>query len=125
MLSACRRSIIPIPKHISVLNKQLDIYSKLSVIPLLQIRCISSRDILFGGKQNISLSDIPPMPEPLAIRPTIEELVASGHSVLEELGLFSWWKPSGWLRLLYENVHLYTDLPWWGTIVCGNFFKLL
>lgn len=118
MLSVCRRGILHIKKNVLAFNKRLD-SNNLSVI--LQIRYISSRDVLFGDK-NISIPDIPSIPDPPLIKPSIEELAASGQSVLEELGLFSWWKPSSWLRLVYENVHLYTDLPWWGTIVCGNFY---
>jgi len=32
------------------------------------------------------------------------------------LGLANHW-PSGWMQALLEQVHLLTDLPWWGTIV--------
>uniref|UniRef100_A0AC34QRQ0 Membrane insertase YidC/Oxa/ALB C-terminal domain-containing protein n=1 Tax=Panagrolaimus sp. JU765 TaxID=591449 RepID=A0AC34QRQ0_9BILA len=43
-----------------------------------------------------------------------------GQSVLEELGLFSYWKPSSYVRMALESLHLYCDMPWWGAIMAAT-----
>ncbi|PIO71498.1 hypothetical protein TELCIR_06598 [Teladorsagia circumcincta] len=42
----------------------------------------------------------------------------AGESVLGELGLLSWWKPSSYFRMALEAIHMHADIPWWTTIVC-------
>uniref|UniRef100_A0A7E4W3K0 Mitochondrial inner membrane protein OXA1 n=1 Tax=Panagrellus redivivus TaxID=6233 RepID=A0A7E4W3K0_PANRE len=79
-----------------------------------QIRFLSTEQI-FGT--NVAGFEIPAAPLPPPPMPSIEELAASGESVLDELGLLSWWKPSSYLRLALEAVHVHLDLPWWGAIV--------
>ncbi|VDK43691.1 unnamed protein product, partial [Cylicostephanus goldi] len=44
----------------------------------------------------------------------------AGESVLSELGLISWWKPSSYFRMALEAIHMHADLPWWATIVCAT-----
>ncbi|CAK5031661.1 unnamed protein product [Meloidogyne enterolobii] len=61
-------------------------------------------------------SQIPPPPVPSGAKQTLEELVAAGVSILDDLELWTWWKPSCWLRWGFELCHFYTDLPWWGVI---------
>lgn len=121
MLSACRRSLFN-TKQLAFCNKRFNIYSNdlPTINPIFQIRNLSTREVLFSEDLLIPVSKLPPMPEPPVIGLSIEEMAALGQSVLNDLGLFSWWKPSSWLRVVYENAHLYTDLPWWGTIVCGK-----
>ncbi|CAJ0924327.1 unnamed protein product, partial [Mesorhabditis belari] len=41
-----------------------------------------------------------------------------GESVLQELGLWSWWKPSSYFRWALESIHVHLDVPWWSAIVC-------
>uniref|UniRef100_A0A914HBD6 Membrane insertase YidC/Oxa/ALB C-terminal domain-containing protein n=1 Tax=Globodera rostochiensis TaxID=31243 RepID=A0A914HBD6_GLORO len=48
------------------------------------------------------------------------ELARTGHSVLDELGLWSWWKPSSWMRWGLEYSHFALDIPWWSTIVIAT-----
>ena len=52
---------------------------------------------------------------------TIRETISSVPDVLTEptfhsLGLAHAY-PSGWLQAFMEQVHLHSDLPWWGTII--------
>lgn len=65
--------------------------------------------------------DVPLMPLPPAPTPSLNDLIESGHSVLGELGLISWWKPSSYFRLALEGIHINADIPWWLTIVSGRF----
>ncbi|VDL79366.1 unnamed protein product [Nippostrongylus brasiliensis] len=44
----------------------------------------------------------------------------AGESVLGELGLLSWWKPSSYFRVALEGIHMHADIPWWATIVCAT-----
>jgi len=39
-------------------------------------------------------------------------------SLLGELGLFEWWKPTGYLRWALESLHLHAGLEWWVAIAC-------
>ncbi|PAV63731.1 hypothetical protein WR25_11563 [Diploscapter pachys] len=82
-----------------------------------QRRQISSADI-FNTRD--AVSDIPAAPTPPLPELTLDELVAQGQSVLNELGLISWWKPSSYFRLALESIHLHTELPWWLTIVTAT-----
>ncbi|EJW82939.1 hypothetical protein WUBG_06146 [Wuchereria bancrofti] len=38
---------------------------------------------------------------------------------LEHLGLYTWWKPSSWYRVLLEFLHTNYELSWLTTIICG------
>lgn len=60
------------------------------------------------------------MPLPPAPTPSISDLIESGQSVLGELGLLSWWKPSSYFRMALEGIHVHADIPWWLTIVAGK-----
>jgi hypothetical protein len=44
-------------------------------------------------------------------------MFAKGQSILEELELWDWWKPSAWIRWGLEYTHFTLDMPWWGTII--------
>lgn len=66
---------------------------------------------------------LPPIPIPPEPSMSIEELAEAGHSVLNELGLISWWKPSGYFRMALEAMHNHLDLPWWTTIMCGMYLQ--
>ena len=72
-----------------------------------------------------SSADIPPLPVPPLPRPSVEELVAAGESVLDELGLFTWWKPTSYFRLAIEGMHNYFDMPYWATIMCGMLLTIV
>lgn len=60
------------------------------------------------------------MPLPPAPTPSINDLIESGQSVLGELGLLSWWKPSSYFRMALEGLHIHADIPWWLTIVSAT-----
>uniref|UniRef100_A0A158R5C4 Mitochondrial inner membrane protein OXA1 n=1 Tax=Syphacia muris TaxID=451379 RepID=A0A158R5C4_9BILA len=61
---------------------------------------------------------VPPVPTPPAVQPSVEDLVSAGKSVLKELDLFSWWKPTSYLRWAIESIHLDFDLSYSSTILC-------
>jgi membrane protein insertase Oxa1/YidC/SpoIIIJ len=94
--------------------------AKLRYVPLVQyqFRCISSGDLF--GKTKLSEISLPELPMPPAPKPTIEELVASGESVVREMGLFWWYTPPSYLRIGLEYLHSTFDLQWWATIVIGT-----
>lgn len=69
------------------------------------------------------MSNLPDAPLPLPDKASIADMVSSGHSVLNELGLFSWLTPPSYLRWALESLHLYADVPWWLAIVTGLFLK--
>ncbi|KAK6728507.1 hypothetical protein RB195_005880 [Necator americanus] len=83
-----------------------------------QVRCISANDVFKYTAQ--TTPDVPPMPLPPPPARTIEEMVEAGESVLGELGLLSWWKPSSYFRMALEGIHMHVDIPWWATIVCAT-----
>ncbi|CAD6186357.1 unnamed protein product [Caenorhabditis auriculariae] len=85
----------------------------------LQVRNISAGDIFRSTDVPLS-ADIPPLPVPPLPGRTIEDMVSAGESVLDELGLISWWKPSSYFRMALEGIHTYCDLPWWATIVTAT-----
>uniref|UniRef100_A0A8R1EAZ5 Tyrosine-protein phosphatase domain-containing protein n=1 Tax=Caenorhabditis japonica TaxID=281687 RepID=A0A8R1EAZ5_CAEJA len=85
----------------------------------LQTRNISSNDV-FKVSDISASADLPPLPTPPAPGLSIDDLIASGESVLEELGLWSWWKPSSYFRYALEGIHVHLDLPWWLTIVSAT-----
>ncbi len=63
------------------------------------------------------IPDIPALPAP---KLSVEELAGMGESVLTELGLFKWWKPTGYVRWAVEALHNHADLPWWSVIIAGS-----
>ncbi|KAI6182320.1 Inner membrane protein [Aphelenchoides bicaudatus] len=81
-----------------------------------QIRCLSAGDV-FGKVDLTKMSNLPDSPLPLPDKASIADMVSSGHSVLNELGLFSWLTPPSYLRWALESLHLYADVPWWLAIV--------
>ncbi|KAI6232986.1 OXA mitochondrial inner membrane insertase-like protein [Aphelenchoides fujianensis] len=83
------------------------------------VRFLSINDV-FGRVDLNKVPGLPDVPTPPLPRPSLDELVGSGQSVLEELGLWTWWKPSSWFRWGMESMHIYFDLPWWSTIVIGT-----
>jgi len=66
---------------------------------------------LIDGKEELILDWIPEKPVP-----TEELLNLLGEPTLHSLGLASWW-PSGRMQYLMEQIHLYLDIPWWGSIM--------
>lgn len=88
--------------------------AKLNIVCFIALILLSMYERLF--------QDIPAPPPPAPPTTSLEELVASGESVLDELGLFSWWKPSSYFRWGLEALHIHFDLPWWGAIVAGILF---
>ncbi|KAE9552295.1 hypothetical protein FO519_004481 [Halicephalobus sp. NKZ332] len=68
----------------------------------------------------MDFQDIPAPPAPAPPSLSLDELVQSGESVLEELGLFSWWKPSSYFRWGLESLHIHLDIPWWAAIVTAT-----
>ncbi|EYC24610.1 hypothetical protein Y032_0013g2003 [Ancylostoma ceylanicum] len=83
-----------------------------------QVRCISAKDVFNYTAQ--TAPDIPAMPLPPPPARSIEEMVEAGESVLGELGLLSWWKPSSYFRMALEGIHMHADIPWWATIVSAT-----
>ncbi|VDD95518.1 unnamed protein product [Enterobius vermicularis] len=57
-------------------------------------------------------------------KPSVEELASAGKSVLKELDLFSWWKPTSYLRWAIETIHIELDLPYWSTIAFTTVLRL-
>ena len=70
---------------------------------------------------------VPSLPLPAPPRLSLAERLANGQSILDDLELWSAWKPSAWLRWLYELTQANLDLPWWATIVLCKFnvFKII
>lgn len=66
------------------------------------------------------MPDLPDIPLPPPPKPSLESLVEAKQSILEELGLFSWYTPSSYFRWALESLHLHLDVPWWATIMLGR-----
>uniref|UniRef100_A0A0N5A1F6 Mitochondrial inner membrane protein OXA1 n=1 Tax=Parastrongyloides trichosuri TaxID=131310 RepID=A0A0N5A1F6_PARTI len=83
-----------------------------------QSRGINTNDI-FSSKipENITIPEVPATPLPA---PSVDELLLQGQSVLTELGLFDWYKPTGYVRWAMESIHTNLDVPWWATIVAST-----
>uniref|UniRef100_A0A183EUP8 Polyprotein n=1 Tax=Gongylonema pulchrum TaxID=637853 RepID=A0A183EUP8_9BILA len=39
---------------------------------------------------------------------------------LEHLGLYTWWKPSSWYRVILESFHTHYNLSWIAAIICSK-----
>ncbi|VDK55988.1 unnamed protein product [Gongylonema pulchrum] len=50
----------------------------------------------------------------------LDALGLSNRSVIDSLGLFSWYTPASWYRIALEFVHNYFDLPWVTSIICSK-----
>ncbi|KIH57889.1 hypothetical protein ANCDUO_11917 [Ancylostoma duodenale] len=96
----------------------VEVASRAAIYRAQQVRCISAKDVFNYTAQ--TAPDIPAMPLPPPPARSIEEMVEAGESVLGELGLLSWWKPSSYFRMALEGIHMHADIPWWATIVCAN-----
>lgn len=83
-----------------------------------QVRHISGKDVFNYAAQ--ATPDIPAIPLPPVPARSIEDMIEAGESVLGELGLLSWWKPSSYFRMALEGIHMTADIPWWATIVCAT-----
>ncbi|KAL3107650.1 hypothetical protein niasHT_018848 [Heterodera trifolii] len=83
---------------------------------LADVRCLSTRDIFLRDLPARLAELVPEAPVPI-YKPSLEEMLSNGQSVLDELGLWTWWKPSSWMRWVMEYAHLTLDIPWWGTII--------
>lgn len=59
---------------------------------------------------------IPEAPAPPPFRKSLVEMYQDHESLLDELGLFQWWKPTGYLRYVIEFLHLHGGLEWWAAI---------
>ena len=84
------------------------------------LACFSPPTVRFmtseGSEAKVSVDDLAE-----SIRETISSTASSLPDVLTEptfhsLGLAHAY-PSGWLQAFMEQVHLHSDLPWWGTII--------
>ena len=81
----------------------------------LAVRCMTSE----SSDAKVLVEDLSEM-----VRETIASTTSSVPEVLVEptfhsLGLAHAY-PSGWLQALMEQIHLHTDLPWWGTIIASK-----
>ncbi|VDN01749.1 unnamed protein product [Thelazia callipaeda] len=52
----------------------------------------------------------------------VENASLSG-TALDPLGLYIWWKPSSWYRVMLESLHTNYDLSWLATVISGNVSK--
>lgn len=62
------------------------------------------------------MADLPPLPTPPPPAPSIESLLEAKASVLQELGLFSYFTPPSYFRWALESIHMHLDIPWWATL---------
>ncbi|KAK0425987.1 hypothetical protein QR680_009489 [Steinernema hermaphroditum] len=95
--------------------------AKRALLPktVFQYRAISSQQI-FNLQDLANAKDLPSLPAAPEPTLSIDELAAAGESVLGELGLLSWWKPSSYFRIGLEAVHVHLDVPWWASIVMAT-----
>lgn len=70
---------------------------------------ITDAGLVSGGTEII-----PEPPSAEVADVVIQQLTALGEPTLSSLGLVTN-TPSGFVRYLLENIHVYADLPWWGT----------
>lgn len=72
-----------------------------------------------------NIPDIPAIPAlpALPTTPIVENVAALnalGEPTLASLGIGSFSSPSGLVQNALETIHIYTGLPWWGTIVLST-----
>lgn len=84
-----------------------------------QRRYLSTKDVFLRDLDPHLGNLVPDLPVPVP-KLSLSELSKSGQSILDELELWAWWKPSSWMRWMLESAHIALDLPWWGTIICGT-----
>ncbi|KAI1718722.1 60Kd inner membrane protein [Ditylenchus destructor] len=89
-----------------------------AILAISSVRFLSTKDLFNSEKFNVA--DIPELIPPVP-KPTIEEMLASGQSILKELEIWSWWTPPSYFRWMFESAYINFDLPWWGTICAGTF----
>uniref|UniRef100_A0A1I8BD99 Mitochondrial inner membrane protein OXA1L n=1 Tax=Meloidogyne hapla TaxID=6305 RepID=A0A1I8BD99_MELHA len=102
------------------LNRPFQYFNTKSIVDLHFIRPLSTKDVFFKEIADLT-TQIPPPPLPPGAKQSLAELSAAGVSILNDLELWSWWKPSSWLRWGFESIHFYTDWPWWGVIAALTF----
>jgi len=83
------------------------------------IRLLSTKDVFGTTKLEDLLPSVPSLPIPTP-KISIYEMMQSGQSVLDEIGLWAPYRPSSYLRWALESLHYWTDTPWWMTIIIGN-----
>uniref|UniRef100_A0A0K0F5W6 Mitochondrial inner membrane protein OXA1L (inferred by orthology to a human protein) n=1 Tax=Strongyloides venezuelensis TaxID=75913 RepID=A0A0K0F5W6_STRVS len=87
---------------------------KTSVLNIVQCRGIGTKDIFTSEPlKNFTVPDAPLHPLPTK---SLTEMLAEKQSILSEMGLFEWYKPTGYIRYAMEYCHLSFDIPWWGAI---------
>lgn len=109
-------------RRISVIASNYRILKYAQVQPI-AIRLLSTKDVFGVSNVADNVANIPDLPKIPVAKPTVEDLYNAGQSVIEELGLFTVWKPSGYFRYGLEYVHLTFDIPWWATIMCGIYLN--
>uniref|UniRef100_A0A0R3RIF4 Mitochondrial inner membrane protein OXA1 n=1 Tax=Elaeophora elaphi TaxID=1147741 RepID=A0A0R3RIF4_9BILA len=99
------------------------------------VRYASTAKDIFVASQD-SLTDVPNIPiinmPPEAVASSgfsfyekwllkldaLDMLGLSGASTVDSIGLFSWYSPASWYRIVLEFFHNYFDLPWFASIIC-------
>uniref|UniRef100_A0A915CIE6 Membrane insertase YidC/Oxa/ALB C-terminal domain-containing protein n=1 Tax=Parascaris univalens TaxID=6257 RepID=A0A915CIE6_PARUN len=120
MRIAARRCFFTGPTSSALRSAVRPVRSRIATMTI-QLRYLSSAEKVFGLTEDVmNMPGLPPIPIPPEPSMSIEELAEAGHSVLNELGLVSWWKPSGYFRMALEAMHNHLDLPWWTTIMCAT-----
>ncbi|KAF7638956.1 hypothetical protein Mgra_00001481 [Meloidogyne graminicola] len=69
------------------------------------VRLLSTKDVFFKDIGDLA-SQVPSPPLCSGPKQTLAEMLASGVSVLEDLELWTWWKPSCWLRTVLIRLSL-------------------
>ncbi|KAJ1373735.1 hypothetical protein KIN20_036230 [Parelaphostrongylus tenuis] len=96
----------------------LEMLSRPTFCRFQHVRFISAKDVFNYTAQ--TSANVPAMPLPPPPARSVAEILEAGESVLGEFGLISWWKPSSYFRMALESIHIYTDMPWWATIVSAT-----
>jgi len=61
---------------------------------------------------------IPDAPPPPPFKKSLMEMYQDHESLIDELGLFQWYKPTGYFRYVLESLHLHVGMEWWVAIAC-------
>jgi len=67
-----------------------------------------------------SLFSIPDAPPPPPFKKSLMEMYQDHESLIDELGLFQWFKPTGYFRYILESLHLHVGMEWWVAIACST-----